>query len=80
MVWRTFLNTSSSKVESRKVSIAPEVKWETTAPLGWIGENLHMGTRSTVSRKLGVMAKRLPKERRWNILSKKLITTAGAGT
>lgn len=65
------------KGEPRKALIALAVKRETTVLLGRIAENSHMGTPSTVSRELGTMAKRLPKERRRNTLSNKLVGTEG---
>ncbi len=54
--------------DTRKVVIALAVKRETTVPLAWIAEQLHMGTRSTVSRETTGLAKTLEsnkKQRKW---------------
>jgi putative transposase len=45
--------------DERKVIIALAVKRETTVSLTWIAEQLHMGTRSTVSRATTTLAKEL---------------------
>jgi ABC-type cobalamin/Fe3+-siderophores transport system ATPase subunit len=54
--------------EERKVLIALAVKQQTTVPLDWIAQRLEMGARSTVSREIGAMARRLPKNPRWRKL------------
>ena len=51
--------------DERKVLIALAVKRETTVPLDWIAQRLDMGTRSTVSREVGDLARRLPNSPKW---------------
>lgn len=45
--------------ERRKALIALAVKESTTVPLAWIAQRLAMGTRSTVSREVGALARRI---------------------
>ena len=45
--------------DERKVVIALAVRQQTTMPLDWIAAQLQMGARSTVSREVGAMAKKL---------------------
>ena len=50
--------------EERKVLIALAVKRETTVPMDWIAGRLCMGARSTVSREVGAMARRMSGDKR----------------
>ena len=50
--------------DDRKALIALAIKRETTVPLDWLGSQLHMGTRSTVSRVTAEMARRLAKDKK----------------
>jgi putative transposase len=59
----------------RKALIAQVVKAETTVPLGWIAGRLEMGARSTVSREIGAMAKKLPKDAKLRRLRGKILAT-----
>ena len=59
--------------DERKVLIALAVKRDTTVPLDWIAERLHMGARSTVSREMGAMAKLLPREKKLSKLYQKIL-------
>jgi hypothetical protein len=59
----------------RKALIAQVVKAETTVPLGWIAGRLDMGARSTVSREIGAMAKKLPKDAKLRRLRGKILAT-----
>ncbi len=54
--------------------IALAVKRETTVPLDWIAARLHMGARSTVSREVGALAKKLPKDKKLTKLYQQLVT------
>ena len=47
--------------DERKGVIALAIKRETTVPLDWIGNQLKMGTRGTVSRVTGALAERVAK-------------------
>jgi len=44
--------------------IALAVKRETTAALDWMAAGLHMGSRSTVSREMGALAKVLQQDKK----------------
>jgi len=53
---------ATARGDERKALIALAVKRETTVPLDWIAQRLQMGARSTVSREVAAMAKRLASE------------------
>lgn len=62
--------------DERKVLIALTVKRETTVPLDWIAQRLHMGARSTVSREVGALGKALPGSRKLTKLHHEILETS----
>ena len=63
--------------DERKTLVALVIKSQTTVPLDWIAQKLHMGTRSTVSRVTGVLSKRLPNDKKLD--KRRHQITKGAG-
>jgi len=63
--------------DERKALVALVIKSQTTVPLDWIAQKLHMGTRSTVSRVTGVLSKRLPNDKKLD--KRRHQITKGAG-
>jgi len=52
------------------------IKRQTTVPLDWTAQKLHMGTRSTVSRVTGILSNRLATDRKLNKYHRQIIEGA----